>query len=75
LPTEAKITKLTPAAGKVTLNWTVFGTKQYTVQQTDNLVGGPWVSVPGTTWPISAQTWTSGDLSATKKLFYRVMGQ
>jgi hypothetical protein len=74
LPTEAKITKLTPAAGKLTLIWTVFGTKQYTVQQTDNLVGGPWVSAPGT-WPISAQTWTSGDLSGTKKLFYRVMGQ
>jgi hypothetical protein len=74
LPTEAKIIKLTPAAGKVTLNWTVFGTKQYTVQQTDNLVGGPWVNAPGT-WPISEQTWTSGDTSANKKLFYRVMGQ
>ncbi len=74
LPTEAKITKLTPAAGKLTLNWTVFGTKQYTVQQTDNLVGGTWAPAPGT-WPTSEQTWTSGDLSGTKKLFYRVMGQ
>jgi hypothetical protein len=75
LPIQAgKITKVTLSVGQVSLTWTVFGNKQYTVQQTDNLVGATWTSAPGT-WPISAQTWTSGDVSGNKKLFYRVMGQ
>jgi hypothetical protein len=73
-PQKGKITYVAVAAGKLTLNWTVFGTKQYTVQQTDNLPGGTWVSAPGT-WPISEQTWTSGDVSGSNRLFYRVMGQ
>jgi hypothetical protein len=76
LPQEKpKVTTIGKVGNAVTLGWKAFGAGQYTVQQTDNLVGGTWVSAPGTTWPITATTWTSGDTSANKKLFYRVMGQ
>jgi hypothetical protein len=65
---------ITRDAGEVRLTWRAFGKKQYTVQQTDNLVGGTWTNADGA-WPISAQTWTSEDISASKKLFYRIMSQ
>jgi hypothetical protein len=60
--------------GGISLNWDAFGGNQYTVQQTDNLVGHTWVSAPGT-WPISSREWTTPDLGSVKRRFYRILGE
>ena len=67
-----RIKSVTLSDGRVILSWTAFGIRQYTVQQRESLVRGTWANAPGT-WPIGAQTWTSGDVSGKKMLVYRVM--
>jgi hypothetical protein len=75
LPAEKpKFTKVGKVGNAVALEWKAFGAGQYTVQQTDNLAGGTWTNAPGS-WPIGAASWTSGDLSAVKKRYFRVLGQ
>jgi hypothetical protein len=61
------------AGGKATLTWWAPGWRRFTVEQASDLPGGTWVNVPGFVWPITWTTWTSEDISDTKRLFYRVV--
>jgi hypothetical protein len=61
--------------GRVTFSWGRFGTGYYVVQHSDDLTGGAWSSVDGTTWPIITTTWT-GSLPPDKpSRFYRVVSE
>jgi len=58
-----KIIDLGYAAGVANLTWDAFGGGSYTVEFTEDLTSGDWVTVPvpGQTWPITETTW-SGDI-------------
>ncbi len=60
---------------EVTLVWTDFAST-YTVEAAADLVLCDWGAVsPGDQWPITTPSWVGGDLSANRKLFYRVVGE
>jgi hypothetical protein len=64
---------LDPGTGALTISWTSFGSGQYTVETTMDLVNEAWAPVPGETWPTTQTSW-SKTLPADGKRYYRVMG-
>jgi hypothetical protein len=58
--------------GTVSLGWEEFGDGQYTVESTDDLLSGNWVSPPGT-WPTTSTTWTDEvTIGPLTRPFYRI---
>ncbi len=62
-PAKGEILELGYVAGEAQLIWSAFGGGNYTVEYTEDLASGDWmtVPVPGQTWPITETTW-SGDI-------------
>ena len=77
-----RVDSVTIAAGAPTaviapdgsLTWNDFGSGQYTVQYTDDLVNNPWQDVAGS-WPSANTYWLGEDISLARQRFYRVMSQ
>jgi hypothetical protein len=67
-----KVTSVGRDGSAVSLEWTpIF--PRYTVQYRDT-IGGSWLPVPGTTWPIKPSTWTGDDITLPSVRFYRIIG-
>jgi hypothetical protein len=55
----------------VSLTWESFGSGEYTVQWTDDLLNSPWRNAPGT-WPSTETGWGGEDVSGIGTRYYRV---
>ena len=60
---------------RIALSWGRFGTGYYVVQHSDELAGGVWTNVEGTTWPIIVTTWTGSLPPGRSSRFYRVVSE
>ena len=56
----------------VSLGWEEFGDGQYTVESTDDLLSGNWMT-PAGTWPTTSTTWTDTvTIGPLTRRFYRI---
>lgn len=67
-----RVTELDLDSSAVSMEWLpIF--PRYTVQYSDT-IDGIYEDVPGTAWPIKANTWDGNYISSVLKRFYRVIG-
>jgi hypothetical protein len=58
----------------VSLTWDAFGSGQYTVQWTNDLVVGPWQAATGT-WPTTETVWAGEEISGLGSRYFRVRSE